>query len=264
MTIKRKRVNFGALVEVEADSEDTVDLNGTSDGNDVPGTAKSAKFSNTTVMKANNNLRLGVLQVRINGGVSEIRPKSVLSHSGYTNINNVVDNDLNTSALITTSGEITVDFGTIITNNIKAKIRHAVNSSVTTILFVSTDNITYTQVDSLTTNTDTTFTLDGGIQTYRYAKTNGGAPATTHIVFEIFEDTISSDATLNIRSTPTQDGLGGTILLSHILTSNTTFTFDSDILLTGNGEYFTLEIVSFSTLPFIVFLSNITSIREEI
>ena len=82
-------------------------------------------------------------------------------------------------------------------------------------------------------------------------------------LYEVTEEVSTDSVTINIRSSITQDGINGTILINNaVILVNNTFIFDNDLLFTGLGEYITLEIVSFSTGAMQVTLDEITSILE--
>jgi len=66
-----------------------------------------------------------------------------------------------------------------------------------------------------------------------------------------------------VRSSITQDGTDGTVIIpDQVMNTNEQLVFNTELLLTGTGEFITLEIVSFTGLPITVFLSEITSVKE--
>jgi len=264
MTIKRQRVNAGSLVEVEADNTDTVDTLGISDAISVVG-AKTAKFSDTSVMQANAGLRIGLTQLKINTGVIASRSRITISTTNMSDPANAIDGNLNTFGSINTAGiGVTVDFGSIGTTSISCKVRHATSGTMRSSLEISTDNIIWVEVSNISTSADTTFTHLGGTQTYRYARLVGITVSATLQIFEVFEGTLTGTTTVRVRSSATIDSTDGTILISdQVMNVLSQLTFDTELLLTGNAQFVTLEIVSFSGQSFDVSLSDITSIREE-
>lgn len=246
MTIKRKRVSSAGLVEVEADSTDTVDTNGTSDTISTIG-SQTAKFSNSNVMQANTGLLLGILQLTVNSGSVEARTGTIIV-GAYGSVS---------------TSPVTVDFGDIQTANASATVRHATSGTMTSVFELSTDNIIWTQVDTNVTSNDTTFTYSGNGETYRYARVRFTAGNNFLIVTIIDETALSSTATYNIRSSASQNTNDGTILFTDTIIAGSSKTLDIELFLTGVGEFFTLQVVSYTTGNFDLSLSDITSIREE-
>lgn len=278
MTIKRKNIRPSGLLEVEADNTDTVDTNGFSDAISVV-SAETAKFSGGATMQANLGLRLGLTQVKINVGSTLQSSRSIVPGSDTNTINsaNIVDVSINTFA-VTPEGNNTqivdVDFGSIITNKSLA-VRYGLGtasgpSSVTYETFVSDDDIIYTSLGTQLINigsgsTGILFTFPN--TTWRFVRVFGlsftGNPVEfrTHDVRQ--SDASPSSVTVRVRSSVTINTADGDVLIpDEVINENTIFTFDSDLLLTGNGEFLTLELVSFSNLPMNVNLAETTSIKE--
>jgi len=272
MVIKRQRVTAtSALLEVEADSTDTVDAFGTSDIINTV-TAKTAKFSDTSVMQANAALRLGVLQLQINTGTKALnssRTRDVIRNNVSLNdVPNAIDSDLDTKATSSFADIfpfeiIVIDFGTSATTSILAKVEHRGSNPGTT-LEVSEDDIDWDVVSTITSTGIQTH--NGGVQTYQFARLRQIEPLSSGFadVFEIFDqDPATGEVTVNIRSSATQDGTDGTILTTEAILPESSLLLDTELFLTGNGEFFTLEITAFAEGEFDVSLSDITSIREE-
>lgn len=248
MTISAKLSDFAGLEFAVSDPTDTDNVGGFSDILNVIG-AKTAKFSGGAIMKANAGLRIGLTQLKVVnvGGVARI---GVVIRGVFV-------------STVSTGELVAVDFGNISLANIRATYQN--NSQITGStmeLQVSTDDSIWVTVAS-SSSSALNISLNGGNQTYRFARlfavTNAGvlSPQT------IFEIAITSDVTINIRSSTTQDTSDGTILLSSVVVSDsTTVTFNTQLLLTGLGQFVTLEIVSFSGSNVDVNLSGITSIKE--
>ncbi len=298
MVIKRQRVNVGALVEVEADNTDSVDVNGFTDSIQTVG-AKTAKFSNNDVMKANSGLRIGLLQVKINSGLVINNPRTEVAADfvGWVANGTLID-DNETTFVNTTIGVpvAVIDYGSIATRTARlvgelTGIRNEFGAtSVLTLQYeISDDNITYT--DPVTTNkiwatlsiTQTgdmggNIAISSGIisfndpntQSFRYIRILGiqtivgGGSLKQGKMFQVTEaPTGVSTVTVRVRSSVTLDTPDGSVIIpDQIMNQTETLTFDTELLLTGDGEYVTVEIVSFSNLPISIILSEITSIQE--
>lgn len=249
MTIKRKNIRPNGLLEVEADNTDTVDTNGFSDALSVVG-AETAKFSGGATMQANPGLRIGMTQLKVNSGTPTARIGVVIAGSFGTKSSN--------------GDSVTVDFGDIQTANLFATGAHNCNCSQTSTLEFSTDDITYFLASSINTGTAQVVNHNGGTQTYRFARlTAVQVNANTIRLDTITETALVSNTTYNIRSSATLDTADGDILIGPILLlQNSTDVFDTDLLLTGNGEFVTLEVVSYTEGDVPITLSEITSIKE--
>jgi len=299
MTIKRKNIRPGGLLEVEADPTDTVDTNGFSDPIQVVG-AKTAKFSGGGIMKANVGKRIGLTQLKINSaaGVS-VRTEVAPDFVSFPSTGVTVDNNNTTFTIsddIGATGEAVIDYGSIATRNIKLVTRitytqaeFGSSGALTFVYQISDDNITYTNPVTSNPTFQTLSTVAGGdmmgggvidtgiityddanLQSFRYVKitvTRNGTSdsARTWFIYQITEDIIVGidQVTVRVRSSVTQDGTDGTIIINNqVMNVNETLTFDTELLLTGNGEYVTVEIVSVLNDPVPVTLSEITSILE--
>lgn len=126
MTIKRQRVNAGAFDKVEADPTDSVDTLGFSDEIQSIG-AKTAKFSGGGIMKANNGLKIGLTQVKINTSgiapplITEITPPNQTTYFVGTDGWSNQFRDTNTVASITLTQFNTQSVREYDTSNIFAK-----------------------------------------------------------------------------------------------------------------------------------------------
>jgi len=269
MTIKRQRVNAGALVEVEADNTDTVDTNGFSDPIQVVG-AKTAKFSGGATMQANSGLRIGLTQVKINGGAEIVRTRNIESNVGWTNPNDAIDNNINTRAIGQAVGNVLIiDFESIDTQNLNTVLGNTfVGGSDECVIRVeiSNDNISYSLIGNFVQFQNTKTTRDHGSQTWRYVRLTfvSQTGSSTPGIFRVFENAPSSSVTVRIRSSTTIDTADGTVIVTDtVINPSSVTTLDTDLLLTGNNEFVTLEIVSTSGIPITITLSEITSIKEE-
>lgn len=272
MTIKRKNIRPSGLLEVEADPTDTVDTGGFSDTISTV-SAKTAKFSGGGTMQSNAGKRIGLTQVKINGGVQVLRSGVVESNSGWNNPNNGVDVNLNTFANTSTLGSTVVyDFASINTINLFTKLGNTSGTTTTVIrVEISQDDVSYSFVADVTLpgagGGPATITTDHGVQIWRYVRLTylSQTVATDVRIYEVFEDDNSNTITARIRSSISIDTVDGTILTADIpITPNSTTTLDDELLLTGtpSGDFITLELVSLGTIPFPISLSEITSITE--
>ena len=243
MTIKRKRTSSSGLVEVECDSTDTVDTNGYSDEISTVG-AKSAKFSDDDIMKANSGLKLGILQVKINAGSIE-PPDFTGSQTGNIDATGTF---FVTDYLQEYTGIPFVIF------TASAAGTNACGGGLT--MTISNDGINYRE-------------SNGGVQTFRYIKFTGTGRVdpgrclgTATVTSSGINFSNNNEVTIRIRSSVSQDSVDGSVIVSDFtINESGSKTFDN-LLLVGEGNYFTLEIVSIDNI-FTVSLSDITSIKEE-
>ena len=296
MVIKRKNITPSGFLEVESDNTDTVDVGGFSDAIQVV-SAKTAKFSGGSTMKANTGLRIGTTQLKINttdatpGVRTEVAADFIIFPA---NGNTVDDNETTFSSSGSSGGEAVIDYGSVAIRDIKLVTRmqyvqpeFGSTGAMTMVYQISNDNITYT--DPVTSNP--TFqtlpvtpggdmmgggTINSGIVTYndpnsqsfRYVKItltfSGTASNPTWFIYQVTEqDTITNQVTVRVRSSATQDTADGSVIIpNQIMDENQTLIFDTDLLLTGDGEFVTLEIVSLTSFDIPVTLSEITSIKE--
>jgi len=270
MTIKRQRVNAGALVEVEADSTDTVDTGGFSDTLNVVG-AKTAKFSNGDIMQANSNLRIGLTQLKINTGIEAGRNRDIESNSPtWNNPDRAIDDNTSTSATSGDVGDIfVIDFGSVSSSILQTELGCSVfdGGNTTIRVEISDDNISYTTIGTFIQSEGSKNLRDHGTQTWRYVRlthTAETAPQLLAQVFRVFEtQNTTSTTTIRVRSSATIDVADGTVIIPDlVLNPNTITVFDNDLLLTGDAQFITLEIVSITGFEFDINLQEITSIKE--
>ncbi len=293
MTIKRKNIRPSGLLEVEADNTDTVDTNGFSDVIQTVG-AKTAKFSGGATMQANPGLRIGMTQLKIN--TSDADPGTRIEVGAdfidFPVNGNTVDNNETTFSSATNQsaiGEAVIDYGSIATRDIKLVTRMTAqgaefgSGNITFFYEISDDNITYTvpvtspsqfqilniPVGAVFRDTGIITYDDSNSQSFRYVRltvaSSGGTPTSrTWYIYQVTEQsTAATTVTVRVRSSDTIDTADGAELITdQLMNENETLTFDTDLLLTGNGKFVTLEIVSLSTFDIPVTLSEITSILE--
>lgn len=267
LTIKRQNITPSGLLEVEADNTDSVDTNGFSDVLNSVG-VETAKFSGGATMQANSGLRIGMTQVKIVTGAPVIPLGVIIPTTVVTNPNNLVDGNDGTSTgpdnLVVSAINATVDYGAIITAKIKIRWQFNEVGTKTAIVEFSTDNVIWnTAFTSSVLGGAPRETISGNEFTYRYLRIRSGTALVSVQFYTLVPVAGASiDADVNIRSSTTIDTANGTILDSVTVSQSTTTTLDTELLLTGNNQFVTLEIVSFSGLPFNVNLSEITSIKE--
>jgi len=295
MTIHRQRVNAGAFDKVEGDITDSVDTNGFSDAIQTVG-AKTAKFSGGATMKANGGLIIGLTQVKINSGGATpgVRTEEVADFSGWTADGSTVDDSnvtfTSTSLITAPLDEAVVDYGSIATRTISLVTRltgtRTEFGTGTAFLNyeISNDNITFTvpvttptqfQFIDLPATGGAAIPVDTGIvtfddpntQSFRYVKIIGGATGNNLQVGFIYqfteEDIGANQVTVRLRSSATQDAADGTILITdQVMNPFETLAFITPLLLTGIGQFVTVEIVSLTSFDIPVTLSEITSVQE--
>jgi len=248
MTISAKLSDVGGLEFVVSDPTDTDDVGGFSDTINTVGAAKTAKFSGAAIMQANLGKKIGISQLKINNAGFVPRSSVVIQGGFVTNFG--------------TGVAVTVDFGSLRMGIINGTTNNG-NGTTTVELQISTDNIIWVTVDTQTTTINTTGrSYNGGLQNFRYARFEITVLDDRCTPVNIFEDGIS-DVTINVRSSATQDTVDGTVILANkVILDTTTQTFNTELLLTGAGQFVTLEIVSFSGIDVDVNLSEITSVKE--
>lgn len=266
MTIKRQRVNAGALVEVEADSTDNVDTNGFSDSIQTVG-AETAQFSDTSTMEANTGLRIGLTQLKINTGSAVFTPRTRTIESSL--------NAINPANAITPSGFCGLDEipSNVVANftsdataelHVRAGFTGGGGASASILVEISDDNVTYSSVSNIVlTSTTTDYNL--GAQTWQYVRVSLSAEVDSIAqINEIFEEADpNATVTVRVRSSVTINTANGDVLITdQVMNENEILTFDTELLLTGNSQFVTLEIVSLTSLNIPVTLSEITSIQE--
>lgn len=279
MTISSKLVDINGLEFAVSKDTDTIDVGGFSDVLSVVG-AKTAKFSGGSTMQSNVGLRIGTTQLKINGVPHAFISGTVidsdpLTPSPITNPANVEDADDSTftgpdDQNLVGDNCITIDFGVV--QNSKFRIKSRVGTTIDCSYKVqrSTDNIDWDDTGITLVNTigEIVDVTSGSVFNFRYLRVVvESVQFASTFGYEFFVlGLIESDtftANINIRSSTTIDTANGTILknIPAFIPGITTI-FDTDLLLVINGGFLTLEIVSFSILPFSITLSEITSIKE--
>ncbi len=273
MTIKRKNIRPSGLLEVEADSTDTVDTNGFSDPIQSVG-AKTAKFSGGATMQANPGLRIGMTQLKINTAAEVpigARPENVESNTTWTT--NPVGQPYTGASGTVVGSIVVVDFESIDTQGLTTSSNGSfggAGNGITLLYEYSSDNISYINLGSVTNQDGDAPTITNwGIFTWRYIRIThtatfgaGGNTATTSMVENITQPPVNN-VTVKVRSSVTLDTADGTVLIpDQLMTENSQLIFDTNLLLTGNTQYVTVEIVSQIGNAIPVTLSEITSIKE--
>jgi len=298
LTITSKLVDIAGLSFAVSQETDPVDAGGFSDPIQVV-SAKSAKFSGGGDMKANSGLRIGMTQLKINTGDSTpgVRIEIGADFVGWVANGTIVDNSEVTFVSASIGAPIAViDYGSVATRKARlvgrlSAIRPEFGSPTTLTLQyeISDDNITYT--DPVTTNkiwaslsyvaggdmmggipadSGIVSFVDPNTQSFRFIKilgiqtVAGGGTSKTGHMYQVTEDLGGvSTVTVRIRSSIGLDTADGSVIISdQVMNPNEILTFTTDLLLTGEGEFVTLQIVSLSNLDIPVTLSDITSIQE--
>lgn len=266
MTISAKLSDIGGLEFVVSDPTDTDDVGGFSDA--ISSGAKTAKFSDTSIMQANTGLKIGMSQLKINSGdPNPVRTRTVNDGSSWTNPNNSIDGNFSSSSNIASPGfPLIIDFTSVDTQTLKIQMGSGSGGSQQCSVEISVEStpINFTFVSNISTASGSTL-FDLGTQTWRFVRvirlTAGGNPTT--IMFEIFEELGPDTVTVRVRSSATQDTADGTVLITdQVLNPNQTLTFNTSLLLTGVGQFVTLEYVGFTGFAIAVNLSEITSVKE--
>jgi len=270
MTIKRQRVNAGALVEVEADSTDSVDTNGFSDSISTVGAAETAKFSGGSTMQPNPGLRIGITQVKVNAGAAIVPLGITIPTTNVTNPGNVVDGNPTSSSgpdvLAAGVTAVTVDVGSLITAHIRIRFNATTALNALNTIEFSTDNVIWNFAFNRATNSTTIQDVtSAGEITFRFMRVRVTSNPSS-IAFQYFllipVVGVSTDVNINIRSSASINTADGTILDNVILSESQSITLDTELFLVEPSEFFTVEIVSFGGLTIPVTLSEITSIKE--
>lgn len=297
MTISSKLVDIGGLAFAVSEDTDTIDVGGFSDAIQTVG-AQTAKFSDTSTMQANSGLRIGMTQLKINtsDAAPAVRTEVGADFITFPATGATVDNDpVTTNSLSTNSGgEAVIDYGSIANRDIQlvtfmqyTQPEFGSSGAMTFVYQISDDNITYT--DPVTSNP--TFQslsivaggdmMGGGIintgiityndantQNFRYIKftltTSGTASAQQWRIYQAtIQSVVTPQVTVRVRSSNTIDTADGDILISdQLMNANEILSFTTDLLLTGEAQFVTLEIVSLTDFDIPTTLSEITSIKE--
>jgi len=294
MTITSKLVDVGGIFVAVADETDTIDVNGFSESIQVVG-AKTAQFSNLDIMRANTGKRIGIRTLKINSfdAIPAARVEVVGDFIDFSPVDGTtVDNNETTSSNSTdqgATGVAVIDYGTVDTRDIKLVTRMTAigaefgTGNITFFYEISSDGTNFTvpvtspsqfQILNIPTGNvprDTGIITynDPNPQTVRFVRltvaSSGGTPAAR--IWYIYQVTIQeigvNQVTVRVRSSVTLDGTDGTpILPDQVMNTNESLTFNTDLLLTGDEQFVTLEIISFTNFDVEVSLSEITSIKE--
>jgi len=263
LTISSKLVDINGLEFAVSEETDTIDVGGFSDIISAVG-AETAKFSGGGTMQANTGLRIGTTQLKIESGDGEpVRSRSIIQNTGWGSPTNMIDDNFTTNSSTSINGQLVViDFTS--GNTATLKVTHGANTGNSTIkVEISDDDISYTDLGNFNTTSTTGETVDLGVQTWRFVRITRVFATSGTLVFQVFEVVTAATVTARVRSSATLDTADGTVLITDkVLSANSTFTFDTDLLLTGNAEFITLEFVSFVNFAIPINLSEITSIKE--
>ena len=275
MTISAKLSDFGGLEFVVSDPTDEDDIGGYSDSQESVG-AESAKFSDAMIMKANTGKRIGISQVQFNTSLAMLN-RSVNSETSITNSTNMIDSNLSSYAVFTSAGtsEIIVDFGSI-ANAVTKYQWSSDNFGSVNIEVEKSDNPTgpWTSIDTDNSSNATPILRNLGSHSFRYLRISYTSLGTALRVYEVWrEPSTTPSVDVQLLSTATQDATSGTTLIgtktinAPTMENQTPVTslHKSSLLLTADGEYVTLRVVSYSDSNFKVpvTLSNITTVKES-
>lgn len=268
MVISSKLVDLNGLEFAVSEDTDTIDAGGFSDPIQVVG-AETAKFSGGATMQANTGLRIGLTQVKVNAGAEILRDRNIESNIGWSAPNDAIDGNTNTAATSQTTGNVLViDFESIDTRELSTELGNSRSTTSTANISVeiSDDNISYTTIGTFAQVESSKTLRNHGSQTWRYVRITfvseiNNPIAGIHRVFET--NAVASTTTIRIRSSATIDTADGTVIVPDtVINPSTVTTFDTDLLLTGNAQFVTLEIVSVPGFPIPINLQEITSIKE--
>jgi len=279
LTISSKLVDFAGLEFAVSEDIDTIDAEGFSDAIQTV-SAKTAKFSGGATMQANSGLRIGMTQLKINTGAEipiNIRTIDIPVPADTTNANDAIDNNTGTFSTTTETGAsipkecLTVDFQSVDTQTLIIRMRCSQLANTATIrVEKSDDNVIYSLVADQIIDANPV-NYDFGSHSFKFIRVtyqSEGGPTASNTI-ELFEVGVDHSApptnnvTVRVRSSATIDTANGTVLITdQVMTQNSTLTFVVDLLLTGNGQFVTLEIVSQLGNVIPVNLQEITSIKE--
>lgn len=291
MTIKRKNITVGGLVEAEADNTDSVDTGGNS-AKITGGTgAITAKYSGGATIQAPVGLRVGTTQIKIVAGVEHL-PSITLISSDWASGANIVDGDLFTVSgtlddVLPTVMEVIVDFGSIESRTIGTKFNIAQKGNLAVTLFIEftsrifiSDTLSFgaeeaNQVDKLfgtdtgPQNSDRTFNLSA--RSFRYIKFTmeqlnnvGNQRVGDCSVYSVNKQLLTpTNAVIDIRSSNTIDTADGAIIRASVtVPPGATTVIDDDLLLVEAQKYLTLAVKTASANLYDLNLDSITSITE--
>jgi len=273
MTITSKLVDISGLSFAVSEDTDTIDLAGFSDPIQTVG-AITAQFSDTSTMQANPGLRIGMTQLKINTSTEipiAARDENVESNTGWSA---AAVGQPYTGASSTSPGPIiVVDFESIDTQGLTTTTNGSfggAGNGITIFYEYSSDDISYTTLGSIVnTDGDSPTVTNWGTFTWRYIRIThtatsgvGGNTASTSMVENVTQPSVN-DVTVRVRSSATIDTADGDVIITdQLMEENESLTFITDLLLTGEAQYVTLEIASQTGNEIPVSLSDITSILE--
>lgn len=275
MTISAKLVDINGLEFAVSAETDTIDVGGFSDAIQIVG-AETAQFSDLSTMQANSGLRIGMIQLKINTAAEiPIQPRDVFIESLSGNWTGSIGQETASSSSTSPgpSNSVVFDFESIDTQTLQSTTNGTfggAGNGITLLYEISDDDISYTSLGSVTnTDGDAPTVTNYGSRTWRYVRvthtaTSGvpGNTATTSLL-EIVTQPPVNNVTVKVRSSVTLDTADGSVIIDdQLMTENSSLTFDTDLLLTGESEFVTLEIVSQTGNDIPVTLSEITSIKE--
>lgn len=273
MTISAKLTDVAGLEFAVSDETDTIDIGGFSDALQIVG-GETAKFSNLTTMQANSGLRIGMNQLKINTEAEiPIQPRDVFIESLSGAWTGFVGQEVSSSSSNSPGGIIVFDYESIDTQGLTTSTNGGfggAGNGITLFYEYSDDDISYTTLGSVNnTDGDAPTITNWGTFQWRYIRvthtaTSGvaGNTASTNLTENVTQPPVNN-VTVRVRSSATLDTADGTVLITdQTMTENSSLTFDTDLLLTDNGQYVTLEIVSQTGNIIPVTLSEITSIKE--
>ena len=284
MTIKRKRLSpSGALEEVETSSADIVDIEGTADSFSGANSAKTCKFSDGTLMKANPGKRIGIQNISM--FVSNPLERTITvqetvgSNSNPTGPITGIRNDIRAgSTSYPEISSVTYKFETAGTIpfrrlNISAELVTG-NTSGQIFYQISNDNVTFTTIytnsfRNQSYNPDYTSPVAG--EQFIYVKISLNISSFRRSgsirLHSISELGITGDgATVKLINSASQDStVGADLIPNQVVGSGGTFLFANDIVISDPATpYINLVLVSYSGTTLHLSASEITSIKEVV
>jgi hypothetical protein len=273
MTISAKLVDINGLEFAVSAETDTIDIGGFSDSIQAV-EAITAQFSDLSTMQANSGLRIGMIQLKINTAAEiPIQPRDIFIESLTGAWSGFVGQETSGSSSNSPGGIIVFDFESIDTQGLTTSTNGGfggAGNGITLFYEYSDDDISYVTLGSVNnTDGDAPTITNWGTITWRYVRithtaTSGvpGNTASTGLTENVTQPPVNN-VTVKVRSSVTLDTADGSVIIDdQLMTENSSLTFDTDLLLTGNSEFVTLEIVSQTGNAIPVTLSEITSIKE--
>jgi len=297
LTISSKLVDIAGFSFAVSEETDSIDVTGFSDPIQTV-EAKTAKFSGGGNMQANSGLRIGMTQLKINtsDAAPAVRVEVGADFITFPVTGATVDNDVATtnSTSASSGGEAVIDYGSIANRDIQlvtymqyTQPEFGSSGAMTFVYQISDDNITYTDpVTSSPTfqslsivaggdmmgggviSTGIVTYNDANTQNFRYIKitltTSGTASAQQWRIYQATtQSLVTPQVTVRVRSSNTIDTADGDIIIAdQLMNENETLIFTTELLLTGEAQFVTLEIVSLTDFDIPTTLSEITSIKE--